>query len=118
MDHSLDQKNNAKVMKMPLIKYNRLVDLMDKVKSAGYKDQITTEILHKFIAADFGITIESRRSIMKLLHEFDFIKELSIGVWQIVQKKPGPTPQEAWELYGPKTEVEKQKRKKKGDKKG
>lgn len=72
---------------MPIMKYDRLENLINKVKKSGYTKEITTEVLHRFIAKDFGITMRTRRNIMKLLDEFGLIKEAGIGVWRITQKK-------------------------------
>lgn len=71
--------------KMPILKYDRLKDLMEEIKKDGYVNEITTIVLHKYIGKHFGIGIGTRKNINKMLVDWGFIKEKSFGVWMIIR---------------------------------
>lgn len=72
---------------MPILKIDRLKKLMEEIKSDGYTNEITTDVLHKYIGKHFGIGLGTRRNINKALMDWGFIREKSLGIWEIVDEK-------------------------------
>ena len=69
---------------MPVIKYERLKRMMDEIKKDGYVNEITTAMLHKYIGKHFGLGIGTRKNINKMLVDWGFIREKTLGIWEIV----------------------------------
>lgn len=68
----------------------KLEDLKEftfELKKKYKKKQITVDELRYEIAKRFGYSEYNIRSTLKALQEFQFIKELCLGIWQFVEKK-------------------------------
>ncbi|RLE52573.1 MAG: hypothetical protein DRJ26_04540 [Candidatus Methanomethylicota archaeon] len=67
---------------MPILKYEKLEEMIQQMKKDGYVEQFTTKILHKYIAKFFGLGEGTRRNIHKAMAELDIIVQVGPGMWK------------------------------------
>lgn len=69
------------------IKFEDLNNLLIDMRKAGYANEVSLNRMLYFIARRFGISDYIRKSVLKALVDYNFIREVGVGIFRIVDEK-------------------------------
>lgn len=68
------------------LKYNTLIELVNAVKEAGYKTQISTAELNKLIMSRVGPSLYTRIAVKEALKTGELLYQIDVNLWELPEE--------------------------------